>query len=137
MLSFFDRRKQRLEKLRVALKAADDGTLAAVLTDVGPDELAAVLGLLPVDRANRVCASIPADRLDAALALSVDGAPLGEKTVARLVTALDPRPAAASATAEPPPEGPTPMCVKALDLAGKVLGTWTLGDSAEGPERDH
>ena len=134
MLSFFDRRKQRLEKLGAALKAADDRTLAAALADVGPAELAAVLGLLPVDRANRACATIPAERLDAALALSLDGAPLSEKTTQRLVAALAPRSvgAAVATEAEAPraaavaQDGGTPMCVKALDLAGKVLGTLTI-----------
>lgn len=83
MLSYFDRRKQRLDKLAATIKGADDQTLASVLASASTKELAAVLGLVPVDRANRLVIDVPKDRLDAALAASLDGATHSERTAGR------------------------------------------------------
>jgi hypothetical protein len=148
MISFFDRQKQRLERLSASIVAADDRTLAHALARATAAEVAAALRLLPLERANFLLEGVTQTVLAEALVLSeADGGPdpeAAERLALDLQRALpeapeiDPRAAATGTSLEmneitTPPSGapgPTgdapPLSVRALDLAGRVLGTFSI-----------
>ncbi len=134
MFPFLDRRKQRLEKLGILVEAASDQALADVLHRLGPEEIAFVLKNLPMDRSNRILAGFTNDVIKAALALSKADAAPSDRMIAKFTDELSEEratgPVADHGTAEVPiatsvADLKTPISVKALDLAGKVLGKFT------------
>ncbi len=138
-LPFLDRRKQRLEKLAVLVAAQSDQTLADALHRLGPEEIAFVLKTLPMDRTNRILAGFSNDVIKAALTLSKADAAPSDRMIAKFTDELaEDRvdgPVADHGTGEVPiatdaQDLRTPISVKALDFAGKVLGKF-----ADDPEK--
>lgn len=134
MFPFLDRRKQRQEKLAVLVAAATDQTLADALRRLGPEEIAFVLKILPMDRSNRILAGFSNDAIKAALTLSQADAAPSDRMIAKFTDELSEDrlsgPVADQGTTEVPiataaSDLKTPISVKALDLAGKVLGKFT------------
>jgi hypothetical protein len=152
MLSFFDRQKQRREKLAAAIVATDDKTLAEVLAEAAAPEVAVALRVLPLARANSLVEGVPQAILTTALTLSEAGGDLDPEAATKLVGLLaaakpeaptvDPHAAPATEGAFAITEAPTappasenaveplvddaPLGVRALDLAGRVLGTFSI-----------
>lgn len=131
MFSFLDRRKQRLEKLAILVQATSDQVLAETLLRFGPDEVAFILKTLPIDRSNRILSGFSMDVIKAALTLSKESTPLSDRKAAKFIDELSEDrlsgPVVDQGTKEVPITTPTadlhtPISVKALDLAGKVLG---------------
>jgi len=133
VFNLFDRRKQKIVKLATSMQSADDRQLAAVFGRGGAEELAIAMRFLPLERLNGLIAAMPQDLVIEALRLAEPDREISEKMVSRLardlttegeaekplpkdmpIEAVDPAAIASFAT---------PVCVKALDLAGRVLGT--------------
>jgi hypothetical protein len=139
MFPFLDRRKQRLEKLVLLVAAASDQALADALRRLGPEEMAFLLKTLPMDRSNRILAGFGNDEIKAALTASKGDATPSDRMIARFTDELGEErvngPVTDQGTGEVPiattdAELRTPISIRALDLAGKVLGKFTTeGDS--------
>lgn len=133
MFNLFDRRKQKIVKLAASMQNADDRQLATVFGRGGAEELAIAMRFLPLERLNGLIAAMPQDLVIEALRLAEPDREISDKLASRLtreltaehdsemplpkdmpIEAADPAAIAAFAT---------PVCVKALDLAGRVLGT--------------
>jgi hypothetical protein len=104
------RRKQRLERLLTQLAVEDEAELRPLMAKATDEELAHVLSTLPLDRANSLLAEVSSDRLKSALALTLSGERRSRSGARAKVDDDD-----AAQAAEP-------VCVKALDLAGRLLG---------------
>ncbi len=134
MFPFLDRRKQRLEKLGILVEAASDQALADALHRLGPEEIAFVLRNLPMDRSNRILAAFSNDVIKAALTLSKADAAPSDRMIAKFTDELSEErvsgPVADHGTTEVPIAAAatylrTPISIKALDLASKMLGKFT------------
>jgi hypothetical protein len=126
MLPIFDRKRRRLQRIQDLLAKLSDDTVRAVLERHGPEETAVVFGLVKVDRAHALGAGLDATIVRKAAKLSRASAGPSAEATARLL--LDLRQAAIyenSATALEAKEAP--LAVRALDLAGKAIGTWRYG----------
>ncbi len=146
MFNLFDRRKQKLIKLASTLQSADDRQLATVFGRGGAEELAIAMRYLPLERLNGLIAAIPQDLVIEALRLAEPDRDVSDKLVARLTREL----VAEGETERPLPQDvrietvdpaavaafSTPVCVKALDFAGKVLGTVQDGTQANPPTKN-
>lgn len=133
-IPFLDRPKQRLEKLAILVEAQSDEVLADALHRLGPEEIAFVLKILPMDRTNRILAGFSNDVIKAALTLSKADAAPSDRMIAKFTDELREErvggPVADEGTGEVPISSEatdlkTPISVKALDLAGKVLGKFS------------
>ncbi len=91
--------------LAALIAGDDDDALRAALAQAGPEVLATTLASLPMTRANHVLAHVDGKTLAAALVL-------GRKPPMAEVTPPEPR--------------SMPFCVRAMDLAGRLLGTWAV-----------
>lgn len=128
MFPFTERRKQRLEKLFDRIEDASDAQLQAILTNSPADEIAVILGVFSIERASRVLAAISPERITQALGLLKNGEKPTEAAAARLADAVGdllPASSIAAATASAPMKD-APFVVKAMDMAGKVFGTFSL-----------
>jgi len=132
VFNLFDRRKQKISKLAASMQNAEDRQLAVVFGRGGAEELAIAMRYLPLERLNGLIAAMPQDLVIEALRLAEPDREISDKLVSRLtreltaegdvekplpkdmpIEAVDPAAVAAFAT---------PVCVRALDLAGRVLG---------------
>ncbi len=91
--------------LAALIAGNDDDALRAALAQAGPEVLATTLASLPMARANHVLAHVDGKTLAAALEL-------GRKPPVSETVATGPR--------------SIPFCVRAMDFAGKLLGTWEV-----------
>ena len=128
--SLFDRREQKMKKLATLVENTEDRLLMAVVEQGGTEELALLLRLVPMSRMNPMLQMVPIDRLRDAFAKlkgnarSFDGVTdqaIGS-VVALLTTQFAERagPIVEDLGAPAEAEG-RPVCVRALDFAGKVL----------------
>lgn len=129
----FDRREQKMKKLATLVASTEDRVLQAALEHGGPDEIALLLRLVPMSRMNPLLQVAPLDRVRDAFgrlrgaARTQDG--VTDAAIASVATLLTMQ----IATRDGPAieeiaiakgdltDLDRPVCVRALDFAGKIL----------------
>lgn len=119
----FDRRGKRIAKLASLLTGnADDATVKSELAKASVEELAVVLTSLPLERANCLLSHVPPSMIKAALVHLTQSKQSAESR-AGAVKESDEQPSNSDGlAANDKPSSPSPVCLRALDFAGKVLG---------------
>jgi hypothetical protein len=126
MLPLFDRKRRRLQRIQELLGKLSDDTVRAVLERHGPEGIAVVFALVKVDRATKLGRGLDAPTVRKAMKLARASSGPSMEASARLL--LDLRQAAIydadqiTALAKD-----APLAVRAIDMAGRALGTWRYG----------
>ncbi len=140
--SLFDRREQRLKKLAALIGHTPDRVLLDLVERSGASELSLLLRLVPMARMNPLMERVPLQKARDAFQRLRGGvrsdASVDDETIARVASLLTEQSSTLSSEnaaslqsmaeidvslgKDPVGDLDRPVCVRALDLAGRVLG---------------